>query len=81
METSAAKADPDTYVAGHIASVDPVTHVSISVIGEGVLHLRGPRDGVVKIREMIDQIDHPVGQVKLGIMTVQINGEQGALCA
>jgi len=77
-EVAAAKADPDTYAPGNPSSADPVTQVSISVIGEGVLHLRGPRDGVVKIREMIDQIDHPVGQVKLGIMTVQINGEQGA---
>ncbi|MHC4877744.1 MAG: hypothetical protein ACYTGL_14710, partial [Planctomycetota bacterium] len=77
-EVSAAKADPDTYVAGDMDSVDPVTQVSISVIGEGVLHLRGPRLGVVKLRDMIHQIDHPVGQVKIGIMTVQLNGEQGA---
>lgn len=77
-EVSAAKADPDTYVPGKLNSVDPVTQVSISVIGEGVLHLRGPRLGVVKIREMIHQLDHPVGQVKLGIMTVQLNGENGA---
>ena len=77
-EVAAAKADPDTYVPGKLNSVDPVTQVSISVIGEGVLHLRGPRLGVVKIREMIHQLDHPVGQVKLGIMTVQLNGENGA---
>lgn len=77
-EVAAAKADPDTYVPGKLNSVDPVTQVSISVIGEGVLHLRGPRLGVVKIREMINQLDHPVGQVRLGIMTVQLNGESGA---
>lgn len=77
-EVSAAKADPDTYAPGDPNSIDPVSQVSISVIGEGVLHLRGPRAGVVRIREMIDQIDHPVGQVKIGIMTVQINGESGA---
>jgi hypothetical protein len=76
-EVAAAKADPDTYAPGDMGSVDPVTQVSISVIGEGVLHLRGPRLGVVKIREMINQLDHPIGQVKIGIMTVQLNGEQG----
>lgn len=77
-EVSAAKVDPDTYAPGDPNSIDPVSQVSISVIGEGVLHLRGPRAGVVRIREMIDQIDHPVGQVKIGIMTVQLNGESGA---
>jgi len=76
-EVAAAQADPDTYAPGDMNSVDPVTQVSISVIGEGVLHLRGPRLGVVKLREMIHQLDHPVGQVKIGIMTVQLNGEQG----
>ena len=76
-ETSAAKADPDTYVAGKVSSVDPVTRVSISVIGEGVIYLRGPRNGVTRIRQMINQIDHPVGQVKIGVMTLQLNGENG----
>lgn len=77
-EVGAAKTDPDTYVPGDRNNVDPVSQVSISVIGEGVLHLRGPRKGVVKVREMINQIDHPVGQVKIGVMTVQVNGENGA---
>ena len=77
-EVSAAKVDPDTYVPGDLNSVDPVSQVSISVIGEGVIHLRGPRAGVVRIRQMLNQIDHPVGQVKIGIMTIQLNGESGA---
>lgn len=77
-EVSAAKVDPDTYVPGDLDSVDPVSQVSISVIGEGVLHLRGPRAGVVRIRQMLNQIDHPVGQVKIGVMTIQLNGESGA---
>jgi len=77
-EVSAAKIDPDTYVPGDLNSVDPVSQVSISVIGEGVIHLRGPRAGVVRIRQMLNQIDHPVGQVKIGIMTIQLNGESGA---
>lgn len=76
-EVSAAKVDPDTYVPADINSIDPVSQVSISVIGEGVLHLRGPRLGVNKVRYMIDEIDHPVGQVKIGVMTVQVNGENG----
>ncbi len=77
-EVTAAKTDPDTYVPGNLKSIDPVSQVSISVIGEGVVHLRGPRKGVVKVRDMIDQLDHPVGQVKIGVMTVQVNGELGS---
>ena len=67
--------DPNTYVAGDVESRDPVTQVSVSVIGEGLIHLRGPIRGINKIRTMINQIDAPVGQVKVGIFTVQINGE------
>lgn len=76
-EVSAAETDPDTYVAGNLNSVDPVTQVSISVIGEGLLELRGPIKGINKIRTMINQIDSPVGQIKIGIFTVQVNGERG----
>jgi len=76
-EVTAATTDPDTYVAGDIDSVDPITQVSISVIGEGLIHLRGPIKGINKIRTMINQIDSPVGQIKIGIFSVQVNGEKG----
>lgn len=76
-EVAAATTDPDTYVPGEPDSHDPVTQVSISVIGEGVLQLRGPIRGINKIRTMINQIDSPLGQVKVGIFTVQVNGEHG----
>lgn len=76
-ETAAAEEDSDTYVAGRINSEDPVTQVSISVIGEGLIQLRGPIKGINKIRTMINQIDSPVGQIKNGILTVQVNGEKG----
>jgi hypothetical protein len=76
-EVAAAHEDPDTYVAAKIDSVDPVTQVSISVIGEGIIQLRGPIRGINRIRTMINQIDSPVGQVKVGIFTVQVNGEHG----
>lgn len=76
-EVAAAHEDPDTYVPGKPESVDPVTQVSISVIGEGLIQLRGPIRGINKIRTMINQIDSPVGQVKVGIFTVQVNGEHG----
>lgn len=69
--------DPDTYVPGKVQSRDAVTQCSISVIGEGLIQLRGPIRGINKIREMINQIDAPVGQVKVGIFTVQVNGEHG----
>lgn len=77
QEVTAATEDPGTYVPGDINSVDPVTQVSISVIGEGLIHLRGPIKGINKIRTMINQIDSPVGQVKIGVFTVQVNGEKG----
>lgn len=76
-EVTAAETDPDTYVAGDINSVDPVTQVSISVIGEGLIQLRGPIKGINKIRTMINEIDSPVGQIKIGVFTVQVNGEKG----
>jgi hypothetical protein len=76
-EVTAAETDPDTYVAGDFNSVDPVTQVSISVIGEGLIQLRGPIKGINKIRTMINQIDSPVGQIKIGIFSVQVNGEKG----
>lgn len=76
-EVAAGLSDRDTYVPGDPRSVDPVTQVSISVIGEGVLQLRGPMNGINKVRRMVHQIDSPVGQVKVGIHTIQINGEHG----
>lgn len=76
-EVAASTEDPDTYVPGDVKSEDPVTQVSVSVIGEGLLQLRGPIRGINKIRTMINQIDSPLGQVKVGIFTVQVNGEHG----
>jgi hypothetical protein len=75
-EVAAAHADPDTYAAGQPKSQDPVEQVSISVIGEGLIHLRGPLKGINTIRTMIDQIDQPAGQVRVAVHTVQINGEE-----
>jgi hypothetical protein len=75
-EVAAAHADPDTYAPGVPTADDPVRQVSVSVIGEGLIHLRGPLKGVNTIRTMIDQIDQPVGQVRVSVHTVQINGER-----
>ncbi len=76
-EVAASTENPDSYVPGDVKSEDPVTQVSVSVIGEGLLQLRGPIRGINKIRTMINQIDSPLGQVKIGIFTVQVNGEHG----
>ena len=76
-EVAAANEDPDTYAEGVPDSDDPVEQVSVSVIGEGLIHLRGPMKGINTIRLMINEIDSPVGQVRIGIHTVQINGEDG----
>lgn len=75
LETAAAHADPDTFAEGKLESVDAVHQVSISVIGEGVLHLRGPLRGVNQVRMMVDQIDSPCGQVRVNVHSTQINGE------
>ncbi|QDV41018.1 hypothetical protein Enr13x_08560 [Stieleria neptunia] len=77
-EVAAAHEDPDTYAAAELYTVDPVAQVSISVIGEGLIQLRGPSKGIDAIRTMIHQIDAPVGQVKVDVITVQVNGEDGA---
>lgn len=74
-EVAAAHADPDTYAEGVPDSSDPVEQTTISVIGEGLIHLRGPLKGVNQIRLMIDQIDSPVGQVRVNLHSTQINGD------
>lgn len=76
-EVAAATADPDTYARGNPESVDPLLQVSYSVIGEGEIQLRGPIKGVNLARTLINQIDSPVGQVRVAIHTVQVNGERG----
>lgn len=76
-EVAAKTADPDTFAPGNPDSDDPVAQVSLSVIGEGLIQLRGPRKGVNIVHTMINQIDAPVGQVRIGIHTIQVNGEHG----
>ena len=76
-EVAAAKEDPDTYAPGKPDSQDPIEQVSMSVIGEGVIQMRGPLKGVNLARTLINQIDAPVGQVRVAIHTVQVNGEHG----
>jgi len=76
-EVAANQEDPDTYAPGKPKSVDPVRRVSVSVIGEGLIQLRGPAKGINIIRKMVNEIDSPVGQVRVAVHTVQINGEHG----
>lgn len=76
-EVAAATADPDTYAKGDPESKDPLLQVSYSVIGEGEIQLRGPLKGVNMARTLINLIDSPVGQVRVAIHTVQVNGERG----
>jgi len=76
-EVAAAHEDPDTFAPGVPTSQDPIEQVSLSVIGEGLIQLRGPLKGVNLARTLINQIDAPVGQVKVAIHTVQVNGEHG----
>ncbi|MCA9061338.1 MAG: hypothetical protein KDA85_22645, partial [Planctomycetaceae bacterium] len=77
LEVIAADEDPDTYAKGNPSSKDPVAQVTLSVIGEGLIQMRGPRKGVNLVHTMINEIDAPVGQVRVGLHTIQINGERG----
>jgi hypothetical protein len=77
QEVNAGLADRNSYAMGKLESRDPVAQVTISVVGTSRLQLRGPVKGLNKICRMIHQLDSPVGQVKVGIHTVQINGEHG----
>jgi hypothetical protein len=76
LEVAAMHEDPDTYAPGVPKSNDPVQQVSISVIGASEIHLRGPISGINIIREMINYIDAPTGQVRVSVHTVQVNGER-----
>ncbi|MBX9656061.1 hypothetical protein K2Y11_20795, partial [bacterium] len=62
--------DP-ALTAGDPHSDDPVSRVTISVVGAGILHLHGPVKGVNLIARMIHEIDRPVGQVKVGLHSIQ----------
>ncbi len=75
-EVAAAHSDPDTYAPANLNSADPVEQVSVSVVGEGLIELRGPLKGINLIRTAIDQLDTPVGQVRVSLHTIQINGER-----
>lgn len=77
LEVGGAHEDPDTFAPGVPNSIDPVEQVSVAVIGEGVIQLRGPIKGINIVRKMINEIDSPAGQVRIAIHTVQINGEHG----
>ncbi|WZO98245.1 hypothetical protein EP7_005304 [Isosphaeraceae bacterium EP7] len=77
LEVAAASEDPDTFAPGVPGSIDPVEQVSVAVIGEGVIQLRGPIKGINIVRRMINEIDSPAGQVRIAVHTVQINGEHG----
>lgn len=76
-ELQAEKTDLYTIGNGDPQSYDAVRQVTIKVIGEGLIHLRGPIKGVNLIRIMINQIDSPVGQVRIAMHTIQVNGEDG----
>lgn len=77
LEVAAAHEDPDSFAAGKPKSEDPVEQVSVSVIGEGLIQLRGPIKGINIVRLMINEIDSPVGQVRIAMHTAQVNGEHG----
>ncbi len=75
-EVAASTANPATVVVPDPNSVDPVAQCELTVIGEGLIQIRGPVKGLNIIRLMINQMDAPTGQVRVGVHTVQVNGER-----
>ena len=61
-----------TLTAGDPRGSDPCARVTISVVGAGILHLHGPIKGINHIARMIHEIDRPVGQVKVGLHSIQL---------
>jgi hypothetical protein len=61
------------YSMGDANATDPLSQVTLHAVGKGQLHLRGPLAGINKMARMIHQIDKPVGQVKVGIYTIQVS--------
>ncbi|MFN0054897.1 MAG: hypothetical protein ACKV0T_22225 [Planctomycetales bacterium] len=76
-EVAAAHEDPDNFAPGKPDSSDPVQQVSVSVVGEGMLQLRGPLKGIQIVRLMINELDQPIGQIRVAVHTMQVNGEHG----
>jgi len=77
-QESDAPRSPHGLILRPTASPDAIDRVRITVVGEGILHLRGPLAGVNAITRMIHEIDQPVGQVKLGIHVIQFTGSDDA---
>jgi hypothetical protein len=59
------------FVSEGRESFDAAEQVTISVVGETQVHLRGPLKGVNAITKMIHEIDQPAGEVKIGIHVAQ----------
>lgn len=55
----------------------PFANVTASMIGQGLIHLRGPLKDINIVRRAIAQIDAPIGQTHIGVHTLQIYGERG----
>jgi hypothetical protein len=53
-------------------ATDPAGQVTISVLGKGMIHLQGPAAGVHRLARMVHEIDRPVGRVKVGLHTIQL---------
>lgn len=77
-QESEAPRSPRGLIMSPTGSADVIDQVRITVVGEGMLHLRGPLAGVNAITRMVHEIDQPVGQVKLGIHVVQFTGSDDA---
>lgn len=73
LQAEPTDARDDPYILGETSATDPVGQVTVNVVGEGQIHLRGPVAGVNKITRMVQAIDKPVGQVKIGIHSIQLN--------
>lgn len=66
--------DVQKIIAAARESSSALEQVQITVVGEGLVHLCGPLAGVNAITRIIQEIDQPVGQVKIGIHVAQFSG-------
>ena len=63
---------PPMFTQGDPRAADPCSQVTLSVVGAGILHVHGPLKGINQIARMIHEIDRPVGQVKVGLYSIQL---------
>lgn len=70
--------EPVYYTEINVTSKDPVKQVQIYAFGSRkVIYLRGTRENVDKIKDIISLFDRPAPQARLNLWTIELNGTPG----